>query len=63
MRAGVVDAARMLSVGGNPEMNLMAEGINSKLRRARWNRCFRPERQACAVRDPQCVLPAISPER
>ena len=32
--AGAVDAARMLSVVGNPEMNPMAEDVNRKLRRA-----------------------------
>ncbi len=32
--AGVVDASRMLSVVGNPEMNPMAEDVNRKLRRA-----------------------------
>lgn len=32
--AGVVDAARMLSVVGNPEMNPMAADVNQKLRRA-----------------------------
>jgi uncharacterized protein (DUF302 family) len=32
--AGVVDAARMLSVVGNPGMNPMAEDVNRKLRRA-----------------------------
>jgi uncharacterized protein (DUF302 family) len=32
--AGVVDAVRMLSVVENPQMNPMAEGVNSKLRRA-----------------------------
>jgi uncharacterized protein (DUF302 family) len=32
--AGAVDAARMLSVVGNPEMNPMAEEVNRKLRRA-----------------------------
>ena len=32
--AGAVDAIRMLSVVGNPEMNPMAEDVNRKLRRA-----------------------------
>jgi uncharacterized protein (DUF302 family) len=32
--AGVVDAARMLSVVENPSMNPMAEDVNRKLRRA-----------------------------
>ena len=32
--AGTVDAAKMLSVVGNPEMNPMAEEVNRKLRRA-----------------------------
>jgi uncharacterized protein (DUF302 family) len=32
--AGVVNAARMLSVVGNSEMNPMADEVNSKLRRA-----------------------------
>lgn len=32
--AGVVDAARMLSVVENPAMNPMAEQVNQKLRRA-----------------------------
>lgn len=32
--AGVVDAARMLSVVGNPAMEPMAEDVNAKLRRA-----------------------------
>ena len=32
--AGAVDAASMLSVVGNPEMNPMAEDVNRKLRRA-----------------------------
>jgi uncharacterized protein (DUF302 family) len=32
--AGAVDAARMLSVVGNPEMGPMAEDVNRKLRRA-----------------------------
>ena len=32
--AGAVDATKMLSVVGNPEMNPMAEDVNRKLRRA-----------------------------
>jgi uncharacterized protein (DUF302 family) len=32
--AGVVDAAKMLSVVGNPAMEEMARGVNEKLRRA-----------------------------
>jgi uncharacterized protein (DUF302 family) len=32
--AGVVDAAKMLSVVGNPAMEIMAQDVNEKLRRA-----------------------------
>jgi uncharacterized protein (DUF302 family) len=32
--AGTVDAVKMLSIVGNPEMNSMAEDVNRKLRRA-----------------------------
>jgi uncharacterized protein (DUF302 family) len=32
--AGVVDAGRMLSIVGNPQMGPMAEEVNGKLRRA-----------------------------
>ena len=34
VHVGVVDAAKMLSVVGNPAMEPMAEDVNEKLRRA-----------------------------